>query len=151
MSGLAALLAGRLPVDVYRWETAFEPADVRHTVEHAEWRFGYVDGWRCQSKVEVLDAFARTLDLPETFGRNLDALADSLADVGAGGIRTGDKDQVGTVLLWDGWGTLARADERAFTVMLSILGERVRADRGAPFAVLLRGEGPDPVGIPALE
>ena len=39
------------------------------------------------------------------------------------------------VLLWDGWGPLARHDERAFSVALSVLGGRVNADRGGPFAV----------------
>ncbi len=36
----------------------------------------------------------------------------------------------------------ARHDEEAFHVALSVLGGRANADRDAPFAVLLRGEGP---------
>jgi hypothetical protein len=53
------------------------------------------------------------------------------------------------VLLWDGWSPLARHDEQAFHVALSVLGGRVHADRGCPFAVLLRGEGPD-IDVPEL-
>ena len=50
--------------------------------------------------------------------------------------------------LWDGWGTLARADERAFSIALSVLGSHVNADRGVPFTVLLRGEGPSALPPP---
>ena len=73
-----------------------------------------------------------------------DALADRLGDVVAG-------DSEGWVLLWDGWGPFARLDERAFSVALSVLGGRVNADRGGPFVVVLRGEGPDLEGVPSLD
>jgi hypothetical protein len=55
----------------------------------------------------------------------------------------------GVVLLWDGWSPLARHDEQAFGVALSVLGGRAHADRGCPFAVLLRGEGPA-IDLPEL-
>ena len=84
------------------------------------------------------------LDFPDYYGQNFDALADCLADVTAG-------DSEGWVLLWDGWGPLAREDERAFSVALSVLGGRVNADKGGRFAVLLRGEGPDIEGVPSLD
>ena len=45
-------------------------------------------------------------------------------------------------------GPLAREDERAFSVALSVLGGRVNADKGGRFAVLLRGDGPDIEGVP---
>ena len=44
MSGLAALLAGRVEPGTYLWHGAFEVEDVKHTVEHAGWGFGHVDG-----------------------------------------------------------------------------------------------------------
>jgi hypothetical protein len=55
------------------------------------------------------------------------------------------------VLLWDGWATLARSDEKAFDVALTVLGSRVHADRGVPFSVLLRGEGPPVPGVTSLD
>lgn len=143
MSGLAALLAGRIPVGIWRWQAAFEVEDVRHTVEHAGWRFAHADTWTAPTRAEVLDVVAGALDLPDHIGHNFDALADALADVEAG-------EASGTVLLWDGWGPFAREDHRGFEVTLSVLGTRVNAERGSPFAVLLRGEGPDPVGVPEL-
>lgn len=41
-----------------------------------------LDGLDLQSLEEVHDRFARALDLPEWYGRNLDALFDCLTDLG---------------------------------------------------------------------
>lgn len=144
MSGLAAVLAGREAPGIHTWHGAFDAADVRHSVEHAGWGFAHVDGWtRGDSKAGFLDAVGDALDFPAHYGRNFDALADCLHDIGAG--------RDGVVLLWDGWATLARADERAFSIALSVLGSRVNDDRGVPFTVLLRGEGPVLPGIISLD
>lgn len=144
MSGLAAVLAGHEPPGIHLWHGAFDVDDVRHTVEHAGWAFGHVDGWtEGDSKSRFLAAVGEALDFPDYYGQNFDALADCLHDVG--------RHASGVVLLWDGWGTLARNDERAFSVALSVLGSRVNADRGVPFAVLLRGEGPAVPGITSLD
>lgn len=143
MSGLAAVLAGRTEPGLYRWHGGFDVPTVRHTVEHAGWRFAHVDGWVEETKAEFLEAVGEALGFPEHYGRNFDALADCLHDVTAADTR-------GTILLWDGWGPFARADGRAFSVALSVLGSRVNADRGGPFVVLLRGEGPEP-GLPSLD
>lgn len=147
MSGLAGLLAGLLAHEarpgIYQWHGAFEVADVRRTVEHAGFGFGHVDGWVGGTKAELLAAVGETLGFPDYYGHNFDALADCLHDIGAG--------QAGVVLLWDGWSTLARADQKAFDIALSVLGSRVNADRGVPFSVLLRGEGPEVPGITSLD
>ena len=139
MSGLAAVLSGRVAPGIYRWHGAFDVDEVRHTVGHAGWNFAWLDGWHGGTKQEFLEAVGITLDFPDHYGQNFDALADCLQDV------RGD-----TVLLWDGWGPLARADAQAFSVALSVLGTRVNAERGGPFTVLLRGDGPD-VGVPSLD
>jgi hypothetical protein len=143
MSGLAALLTGRVDPGIYLWHGAFDVDDVRHTVQHAGWTLGHVDGWRAGGKAAFLTAVGQALDFPDWYGRNFDALADCLHDVGSGAD--------GVVLLWDGWATLARDDEKAFSIALSVLGSRVHADRGVPFAVLLRGEGPEVPGLPSLD
>ncbi|MBY9073729.1 barstar family protein [Nocardioides sp. WL0053] len=142
MSGLAALLAGHNPPDIYRWHNAAHVPDVQHAVEHAGWRFVYVDGWTVEDKATFLKTAAAAFDLPGTASESFDALSDALNDVTSG-------QHEGTVVLWDGWSPLARADEQAFHVALSVLGGRVNADRGDTFAVLLRGEGP-PVDVPEL-
>lgn len=142
MSGLAALLAGHQQPGIYRWRSGFDVEDVRHTVEHAGWSFAHVDGLSAQTKPEFLARVGEALSFPDWYGQNFDALADCLTDVDGGD---------GTVLLWDGWGVFARDEPRAFSVALSVLGGRVHADRGGPFAVLLRGEGPEPAGIATLD
>ncbi len=144
MSGLAGLLAGRKDTGIYRWHGAFGVNHVRHTVEHAGWHFAYYDGWGGESSDEFLAGIDKALGLPEDHAHKFDDLADDLADVVAG-------DSKGTVLLWDGWGPFARADEQAFSVALSVLGTRVNAERGGPFAVLLRGEGPEVAGVASLD
>ena len=143
MSGLAALLAGHQEPGLYAWHGAFDVADVRHTVEHAGWGFAHVDGLHDQTKDEFLAAVGQALAFPDHYGRNFDALADCLSDVGA--------HVDGTVLLWDGWGAFARTDPQAFSVALSVLGTRVNAERGTPFAVLLRGDGPHVPGLASLD
>jgi len=143
MSGLAGLLAGRTPAGLYRWHAAFDVADVRHAVEQADGAFGHVDGWQAQTKAEFLAAVGEALAFPAHYGQNFDALADCLADAG--------RDAAAVVLLWDGWGTLARTDERAFSIALSVLGGRVHERKGPPFSVLLRGDGPALDGVADLD
>lgn len=137
MSGLAGLLAGHHEPGAWAWHAAFGVDDVRHAVEHAGWRFGHVDGWTHPGKQGFLEAVGEALAFPAYYGRNLDALHDCLRDVA-----------VPTVLLWDGWGPLAREEPGAFGAVLSVLRERAAVRPG--FAVLLRGEGP-PVDVPALD
>lgn len=144
MSGLAAVLAGHEAPGIRLWHSALDVADVRNAVEHAGWAFGHVDGWtRGSTKADFLAAVGEALDFPAWYGRNFDALADCLHDVGAG--------SAGVALLWDGWATLAREDERAFSIALSVLGSRVHAERAVPFTVLLRGEGPVVPGLTSLD
>jgi RNAse (barnase) inhibitor barstar len=137
VSGLAGILAGHIPPGVYRWHAAFDPDEVRHAVEHAGWRFGHVDGWVGESERDLHAALAAALGFPDWYGGNLDALWDCLTDLSEP-----------TVLLWDGWGPLARADLDRFPRILRVLHDRTV--QVPPFAVLMRGEGPD-VGLASLD
>ncbi len=131
MSGLAAVLAGKTPPGAYRWEAAFDVADVRHTVEHAGWVFAQLDGATVQTRRELHDAIAAALDFPDHYGRNLDALHDCLRDVARH-----------TILLWESWGPFAVAEPRTFAAATGLLGDRL--------TVLLRGGGPE-VDLPFLD
>jgi RNAse (barnase) inhibitor barstar len=136
MSGLASVLAGKHAPGVHHWHSGLHVPDVQHTVEHVGWQFGYVDGIALDSKREVLRAIGDALAFPEHYGANLDALRDCLRDVAEP-----------TVLLWEGWGSLARAEPNAFERVCRVLGTR---DGGPPFEVLLRGPGPD-TGLASLD
>lgn len=142
MSGLAALLAGHTKPDVYLWHNAAHVEDVHHAVEKADWRFVYVDGWTIEDKETFLKALTAALDLPDYDGSGFDSLRAHLDEVTAEGHH-------GTVLLWDGWSPLARADEPAFREALQTLGGRAGADNGDKCAVLMRGEGPE-IDVPEL-
>jgi Barstar (barnase inhibitor) len=134
MSGLAALLAGKIEPGVHRWHAMFEADDVRRTVEHAGWRFAHYSGWIHAEGAEVRKGLTSALALPDDCGRDLDALAGCLDDVVAEGSQ-------GTLLLWDGWTPFARADGDGFKATLGVLRARVEAQNGGPFEVLLRGDG----------
>lgn len=132
MSGLAALLAGHNPPGAYQWHSGSKVDDVRHAVELAGWRFAHLDGWTVEEREPFAKALGAALDLEDS--GDLEAVARGLGSVDAG-------DGPGTVLLWDGYGPLARNDEASFAE-----GLRMLADRSAqepPFAVILRGEGPE--------
>ena len=81
MSGLAAVLAERHAPGVYRWHGNFHAADVRHTVQHAGWTYGHLDGWEIEHKAEFLSSIGEALSFPDHYGQNLDALADCLSDL----------------------------------------------------------------------
>lgn len=138
MSGLAGILAAHHGPGVYRWHAAFDVADVRHAVEHAGWQFGYVDGWVHQDKAGFLADVGKALSFPDWYGQDLDALPDCLREV-----------STPTVLLWDGWATLAREDRKSFDTLTELLAQRADGD-GAAFVTLLRGDGPD-VEVPSLD
>jgi hypothetical protein len=137
MSGLAAILAGRHESGVYLWHAAFDVAEVRHAVEHVGWQFGYVDGWRQSDRAGVLTAVGEALAFPDRYRGSLDTLRDGLTDVAEP-----------TVLLWDGWATLAREHEETFRQVRGVFAER--AALAPPFTVLLRGEGPE-IDVPSLD
>ena len=139
MSGLAGLLAGHHPAGVYQWHAAFGPEDVRHAVEKAGARFAYVDGWTHQDKPELLDALVEALGCPDPGGAEFDAALS--ACLGAVDDRL--------VLLWDGWGPLARTDRGAFDAAAKILAGRA-TDGSSSVTVLLRGEGPE-IDVPSLD
>jgi hypothetical protein len=81
----------------------------------------------------VLRAIGAALEFPDFFtGRSLDGFNDLLRDVARP-----------TVLLWDAWGALARAEPARFAVVVEILEDRNPND--PPLQVLLRGPGPEDV------
>lgn len=141
MSGLAALLAGHNPPDLYQWHNAAHVEDVQHAVEKAGWAFCHLDSWTVEDQESFLKAAAASCSLPDT-ADSFDSFAQELDGVSGG-------DRRGLVLLWDGWSPLARHDEGAFTSALGAFGKRARSDANGKFAVLLRGDGPS-IDVPEL-
>lgn len=136
MSGLARLLAGHVAPGIYHWPSPADGAAVRHAVETAGWCFIELDTWTVESKDAFLDACKEAFGAGFLVEHSFDGLADALNDVQAG-------DCAGVVVLWDGWAPFARAHRRAFDVALDVFDARVDTERAGPFAVVLRGPGPD--------
>ena len=82
-------------------------------------------------KTGFLDEAAAAFGFPGWFGRNWDAFADSLGDVRA---------ERGTLVLWDGSGDFAAANEEQLAVALEILRDRSESTLGGAFGVLVREE-----------
>lgn len=141
MSGLAALLAGHNPPDLYQWHSATPVSDVEHAVDHAGWKFVNLDGWTIEDRQSFLKAAAAAFATRDDLD-SCAALADCLHQVDCG-------DRHGVVLLWDGWSPLARHDQQTFDELLRVLGARAGSEKGCKLAVLLRGDGP-PLDLPEL-
>lgn len=133
MSGLEDVLGGARPSGVYRETSPASVAELRAAAEEAGWRFVHLDTSSVGDKAGFLDAVSRAFGLPDYFGRNWDALADSLGDV------DGER---GTVVVWDGWSEFAAADENSFATALEIVRERARDPGAGAFVVLMRGDRP---------
>ncbi|MFC0624347.1 barstar family protein [Kribbella deserti] len=138
------LLAEGLPPGVYRWNSA-EPAEAveREAVE-AGWTYTLLDTTGVLDKAGFLDTCATAFDLPRWFGRNWDALADSLGDRG-----TGEPELV----LWEGWQHLLDADHDTVAVALQIFGEDAKESGQLRILMRLPGDAEVPcllVGLPAV-
>ena len=134
MSGLAALLAGHTPPNVYQWHNAAPASDVQHAVEKAGWTFRYLDGWTVEDQESFLKSATATLESAEPAG-DVDALAAKLAEL--------DIDGQGMVFLWDGWSPLARHDDDTFRRAVEAFRSRTEAEDRGKLAVILRGDGPE--------
>ncbi|MGH3497524.1 MAG: barstar family protein [Nocardioidaceae bacterium] len=137
MSGLAALLAGRTPPGAYRWHSHAHTVDVRHAAGVAGWSFAVVDTSSSDDVDSGWDALARALQLPDWFGRNLDALNDVLASTGESALIPLDRP---ILLWWEGWSSLAQAEPSWFGQVVTVVG----AAASTGVALVLRGDGPDP-------
>ncbi|MER6030204.1 barstar family protein [Streptomyces sp. NPDC001851] len=81
-------------------------------------------------KAGLMDAVARTLALPDWFGRNWDALLDSLTDLSVWPEEAAGR---GLLLVVTGWRAYADARPEEWRVAREVFTEA--ADRTAPFTV----------------
>jgi RNAse (barnase) inhibitor barstar len=82
------------------------------------------------SKAEALNAIGTVLNFPAWYGRNLDALHDSLADLSWQ--PTGEH-----VLIWTGHRQLETADPDGYRAILEVLDAASDANPQRPLSVLL--------------
>ncbi|WBQ02617.1 barstar family protein [Kribbella sp. CA-293567] len=135
MTDLHTLLGQGLRPGVYRWPSELTVDQARRTVTKAGWNFVLLDTTSVHDKAGFLDVCATAFDLPRWFGRNWDALADSLGDRS-----TGEPE----VVLWEGWRNLLNDDHDTVDVALQIFTED--ANESGQLRVLLR-EADDVPGL----
>ena len=116
MSNLRSLLAKGLRPGAYRWQSDLTPDEVRREVTAAGWDFVLLDTSEIQDKTGFLDLCATAFDLPRGFGRNWDALADSLSDRS-----TGEPE----IVLWVGLRHLLEHDHDTVDMALQIFTENI--------------------------
>ncbi|GAA1683112.1 hypothetical protein GCM10009745_29350 [Kribbella yunnanensis] len=114
MTDLRALLTEGLRPGVYRWQSSRSTDDVRREVAAAGWDFVLLDTSDVHDKTGFLDLCATAFDFPRWFGRNWDALADSLSDRS-----TGEPE----IVLWTGVEHLLEHDHETVDVALQIFSE----------------------------
>ncbi|MEI8409504.1 MULTISPECIES: barstar family protein [unclassified Kribbella] len=118
MTDLRPLLTKGLRPGVYRWQSDAEAEQVRRDVAGAGWDFVLLDTSEIHDKSGFLDLCATAFDLPRWFGRNWDALADSLSDRS-----TGEPE----IVLWTGLDHLLEHDHDTVDVALQIFTEDITA------------------------
>ncbi len=138
MSGLQRMLSTGSRPGVYHWRSADDADDVRRDVLAAGWNFVLLATSGVADKAGFLDACATAFDLPRWFGRNWEALAESLGDRS-----TGEPE----IVLWQGWRDLAAGDPDALDVALQIFAEDALGS--GQLRVLLQDPTNDPIPSPA--
>ena len=114
MTSLRLLLEEGLRPGVYRWPSAPAADDVRRDAAAEGFGFVLLDTDEIHDKAGFLDLCATAFDLPRWFGRNWDALADSLSDRSTGSPE---------VVLWTGLRNLLEHDHDTVDVALQIFAE----------------------------
>ncbi|MEV4261985.1 barstar family protein [Kribbella sp. NPDC049584] len=114
MTDLRELLSAGLRPGVYRWPSRAIADQVRRDAATAGFGFVLLDTGEIHDKTGFLDLCATAFDLPRWFGRNWDALADSLSDRS-----TGEPE----VVLWRGLRHLLEHDHDTVDVALQIFVE----------------------------
>lgn len=120
---------------VHRLRSKEPTSAVVELMTRAGWTVRVVDLADARDKAAIMDAFVAALDLPAWFGRNWDALADALRDLGwwSAGRR-------GRIVVIRGAGRQDTGTERDRTILLEVL--QAAADSwvatATPLVVLLR-------------
>jgi hypothetical protein len=143
---LTDLLTGHVSPGIYRLTQPTAAAEIARRAAQHGWRFARLDGRQIASKAAFLAAFAAALEFPAYFGRNWDALADSVRDL------SWAPAERGYLALYEDAGVFAAAAPADFTVALEILRSAVASWRetATPMTILLRRAGRAAPLIPKL-
>jgi RNAse (barnase) inhibitor barstar len=128
------LLTGRREPGVHSWVAdRREAARGATEAERVGWRVFWLDGSGLRDKRALLDRCVEEFALPAYFGRNWDALQDSLCDL------SWTPTTCGYLVVYDNWGELADANPSAHRTLVDVFESAVAYWRKTPtpMAVLL--------------
>lgn len=142
---LAAILTGARPPAVYRYTARTSAEKIARQAEARGWRCFYLDGGQIGDKGDFLRVWSEVAVFPPYFGRNWDALDESLRDLAWAPAQ-------GYLVLYDEVAHFAAARPDEFAVALDILQTAVEywQTTATPMVVLLRGAGRTVRGLPKL-
>lgn len=126
---LESVLAGIASPGVFVWRGAVVDRDLLPEVRDAGWIALHLDTSQVADAAGLYSAIADSWDLPDWFGRNLDALWDVLAE----------RTKAPSVLVWDGSEAFAAHDPDLAVVLLGLL--RDASTQATAFVVVLRPNG----------
>ena len=129
---LTILFDGRAP-GIYRYAGRVGNTALQRWAAARGWRAWQINGTNVTSKADLLSALKRAMHLPTWFGRNWDALDETLRDL------EGQRAE-GYLLVYDYPGPLAEGDPAAWQSAQEILRDAIAfwQAQGQPFYVLLR-------------
>ncbi|MBA2946223.1 barstar family protein [Streptomyces himalayensis] len=109
------------------------------------WATVLLDLTGAEEKAEFMERCARALELPEWFGRNWDALADSLTDVSVWPSSAAERPDRGLLVVVTGWQGYAAAQPGEWDVAQEVFAEAVdrMRERGPALSVMLALGGSD--------
>jgi len=126
---------------VYR---AVDPPPALDAAAHAAGLYcRHIDLSEAKTKAQLLKLLARELAFPDWFGRNWDALEESLTDLAW-------LDNDGVALVFDGFASYRRADPEGFSILIDIFKSAAEYWRteGRPFWVFFAGKPATTLELP---
>lgn len=132
-AALDSLLAGGTEPGLFEWGGPLE-RDIADAARGAGWTVRELDTCRAHDAGSFYDELVTQWDLPEWFGRNLDALWDVLGDLAAAPL----------LVIWGGLHELTESDPQLAQTVLELM--RDASTQAASLAVVVRR----PSGLAAL-
>ena len=142
---LAAIFDGTRPAGVYRCTLRAGAETIARQVEARGWRCFYLAGGQIADKSDFLRVWSEVAAFPGYFGRNWDALDESLRDLAWAPAQ-------GYLVLYDNVAHFAAAGPDEFAVALDVFQTAVEhwGATATPMTVLLRGAGRAVRNLPKL-